>query len=227
MYERLAKTLEDDQSDIAACTVKMVWEDNTPSRLLTVQENSTFERSEAQLALLNETKLKQPVWYKLYKRSVIEGIPFEVGKQHEDVYWSYQVVGNAQRVSIIDYVGYYYLQRDDGIMGDNTYSIKRLDALEAVERRYEYIKLFFPDLERIAKISLVNCCIYHGQMALKMLSKHNIEVAFTYIEQILKCHPLQKDDYKGIKITHKLWLTMSQYSLKIVCLVKNLLKVGL
>ena len=52
--------------------------------------------------------LKHPVWYKLYKRETVQGILFEVGKQHEDVFWSYKVVGKANRVSIIDYIGYYY-----------------------------------------------------------------------------------------------------------------------
>ena len=63
MLERLIQALERDQSDIAACAVEMVWEDGTPSELLTVQTNCILDRHEAQKALLEESLLKQPVWY--------------------------------------------------------------------------------------------------------------------------------------------------------------------
>lgn len=227
MYERLARSINDDQSDVAACAVEMIWEDDTPGRLLTVQENCTLGRSEAQLALMNETKLKQPVWYKLYKKSVIEGIPFEVGKQHEDVYWSYQVIGNAHHVSIIDYIGYYYLQRQDSIMGNNTYTVKRLDALEAVEQRYQYIANEFPELERLAKRSVVANCIYHGQMALKYLPQTEKKKAFDYLNEINGRYRLEAKDYADETITHKVWFSIAGKSLKSVCRIKNCLGVGL
>lgn len=226
-YERLTKALDEDQSDIAACTVEMVWEDGTPSRLLTVQENRILERTDAELALLNENQLKDPVWYKLYKKHVLDEIVFEAGKQHEDVYWTYQVVGNAKRVSLIDYVGYYYWQRNTGIMGNNSYTVKRLDAIEAFEQRYAYIAKEFPELERIAKRGIVGACIYHGQMVLRYLPKQEQKSAFSYLEQVNRRYPLNKSDYQGIKATHQLWLTMAQCSLKLVCHVKNILKVGL
>jgi len=225
MYERLKKALDNDQSDISACTVEMVWEDGTPNSFLTVQENCTLERTEAQLALMQESKLKQPVWYKLYKRSVIAGIPFEKGKQHEDVYWSYQVVGNAERVSVIDYIGYFYWQRSDSIMGNN-YSLKRLDAIEAIEQRYSYIAKEFPELEIEAKRSIIESCIYHGQMALKNLNKEDQDKVFKFLSTVIKKYPLEKKEYMDVKFTHRLWLTIAQKSLKRACKIKHLFGVG-
>ena len=40
MLERLLFAMEKDGSDIAACSVEMVWEDDTPSRMLTVKMDS-------------------------------------------------------------------------------------------------------------------------------------------------------------------------------------------
>jgi len=227
MYERLMKALENDQSDIAACTVEMVWEDGTPNRLLTIQENLILDRSEAQLALLNETKLKQPVWYKLYKKSVIDGKQFEVGKQHEDVYWSYQVIGNANQVSIIDYVGYFYLQRQGSIMDNNSYTIKRLDAMEAFERRYKYISEEFPELEPIARRNIVVSCIYHGQMALRYLPKDEQKKAIDYLNDVKSRYRLTHKDYADEKITHRVWFFIAGKSLKTVCKMKNCLGIGM
>ena len=225
MLEGLARAMETDGSDIAACTVRMVWEDETPDRLLTVQTNRVLDRFEAQKALLEETLLKQPVWYKLYKRELIRDIPFEVGKFHEDVFWSYQAVGAAERVSLIDYTGYNYFQRADSIMGEG-YSLKRLDAVEAAERRYHYIAQHFPALEKEAKLAVAEKCIYHGQMAMRYLHRAEQEKAFMYLNKVIdRCH-VNRLDYKGERLTHRVWISLAGLSLKAVCRLKNRLGVG-
>lgn len=225
MLEKLFDALQRDDVDIAACTVQLVWENDTPSELLTVQRNCVLEREEAQRALLRETLLKQPVWYKLYRRETIEKIRFEVGKYHEDVFWSYQAVGNARRVSMIDYVGYYYFQRSGSIMGEG-YSMKRLDAIEAVERRYHYLAERFPELEKEARLSIFGNCIYHGQMAMKYLPKDQRKKALRYLDEVKNKYPVKRDDYADQKITHRLWLNMARVSLPLVCQIKNRIKVG-
>ena len=226
MLERLSVALVRDGSDIAACAVMMVWEDETPDRLLTVQTNRVLDRYEAQKALLEETLLKQPVWYKLYRRELIRDIPFEVGKFHEDVFWSYQAVGNADKVSIIDYIGYYYTQRADSIMGAG-YSLRRLDVVEAYEKRYSYISDHFPELESEARIGAVSACIYHGQMALKHLHSSEQRTAFSKLGQTMGRFPYQKVDYATKKKTHIIWFWMAKKSLYLVCRIKNTLGIGL
>ncbi len=225
MLERLLYAMDRDQSDIAACSVKMVWEDGKPDELLTVQMNCILDRMEAQYALLEESYLKQPVWYKLYRRETIENIPFEVGKYHEDVFWSYQAVGAAEKVSIIDYVGYYYTQRSGSIMGEG-YSLRRLDAIEAYEKRYQYISAHFPELESEARISIVNACIYHSQMALRYLTKEQKIEALRYLVGVKKKYPLRKDDYSGLKYTHRIWMALAGISLPGTAMVKNIMRIG-
>ena len=225
MYERLARSMLRDGSDIAACAVEMVWEDGSQSRLLTVHKDLILEKHEAQKALLEETDIKQPVWYKLYRRSVIEGIQFEVGKYHEDVFWSYQAVGNAGKVSIIDYIGYFYLQRTGSIMGDG-YSLKRLDAVEAVERRYAYLAENFPELEKEARVGMLGTCMYHGQMALRYLPKDEQDTAFERLKEVKRRYAVRHSDYADRKLTHRLWLDIARASLKAACRLRNTLKVG-
>ncbi len=226
MYERLLNAIHADQSDIAACAVQMVWEDDTPSRMLTEQANCILDRQEAQEALLAETLLKQPVWYKLYRRETISGIAFEKGKYHEDAFWSYQVIGNAGRVSLIDYTGYYYLQRSGSIMGED-YSLKRLDAMEAYGRRYEYIKQNFPELECRSLCAITTSCIYHGQMALRFLPKAERRQAMQYLNAVKRRYPVKHKDYAVLKFSHRFWISLSRISLPGVCRLKNLFGVGL
>lgn len=226
MLERLYDAIQRDSSDIAACAVEMVWDDGTQSRMFTVQTNCVLEKKEAQHALLKETLLKQPVWYKLYRREIIRGILFEVGRYHEDVFWSYQVMGNAKCVSLIDYKGYFYNQRCGSIMGEE-YSYKRLDAIEAFERRYRYIAKYFPSLECEARLSILEGCIYHGQMVLKHLRGKDRKQAMCYLEEVEHKYLIKCGDYAGQKITHWLWLCLSRVSLVGTCMIKNVFRIGL
>lgn len=225
MFERLHAAMRQDGSSIAACSVMMVWEDQTPDRLLTVRNNMILNRTMAQRSLLRDSLLKQPVWYKVYRREIIENICFEVGKYHEDVFWSYQAIGRAECVSIIDYVGYYYTQRTGSIMGAG-YSLKRLDALEGRENWYHYIVLNFPELRQEALVRLWENCIYHGQMALKYLPKSECQEAFGVIYRLTKRHPLYKGDYFNLKMTRRMWLSMAKISIKYVCRFRNIMHVG-
>lgn len=223
MYEYLYQRLTEDNSDIAACGVQMVWEDKTPSRMLTQEGNCVLNQEEAMRAIIEESWLKQPVWYKLYKTALVRDILFPVEKYHEDVFWSYQAVGSAKKVSVSDHVGYYYLQRGGSIMGAG-YSLKRLDAVEAKVQRCAYIQERFPALLPLAIKDLWFTCIYQGQSALRALNKAEAEKMLTYFENLVETHPFQME---GCSLKERLWLNMAKSSLAVACRIRNALKIGL
>ncbi len=224
MYELLEKALNDDKSDIAACTVKEVW-DNGKQEFLTVQERSVLKALDAQIALLEESKLKQPVWYKLYKRDVVKGILFEKNTINEDVLWSSFVIGNANTVSIIDYVGYYYRQHENSIMG-KSYSFERISVVNSYCKIYEYMKRSSPSLSAKAKQKILLGCIYHGQMSLRYLTVNEIKKAFSFFTRIRNNYKIDKEVLSISDSTQKIWLLLSAISLKLTCRIKNMLKVG-
>ncbi len=226
MLSHLINAIIKDNSDIAACSVEMIWENKTQRKLMTAKTNCVLNSLEAQKALIDESLLKHPVWYKLYRKDVIKDIPFRVGKYHEDVFWSYLVIGNSTRVSIVDYVGYFYTQRLDSIMGES-YSIKRLDALEAYEERAIYMKVHFPELEVKAKTAVLNACIYNGQMALRYLPLETRKQVFNTLNQIIRKNDLRLWDIPDRKFTHLLWMILAKVSLKNTCKIKNTLGIGL
>ena len=226
MLERLSAALERDDSDIAACAVEMVWEDGSPSRLLTVREERILEREDAEKALLEEKLLKQPVWYKLYRRKIVADLPFPAGKYHEDVFWSYQAVGRARRVSLVDYVGYFYFQRRGSIMGEG-YSLKRLDAVEGLAQCAADMREIVPQLEDQARIKLAFACIYHGQLALRYLAPEERKRAFAVLCKVHRSNPISALPGDAVKLTHRFWLMLSRLSLLLCCRARNLLHVGL
>lgn len=223
MYEHLYQRLAQDNSDIAACGVQMVWEDKTPSRMLTRDGNCVLNQEESMRAIIEESWLKQPVWYKLYKTELVRDILFPVGKYHEDVFWSYQAVGRAKKVSVSVRIGYYYLQRGGSIMGEG-YSLKRLDAVEAKVQRCAYIQERFPTLSPLAVKDLWFTCIYQGQLALRTLDKTEAGKILAHFENVMETHPFQME---GCSTKERLWLNMAKSSLMAACCVRNALKIGL
>ena len=226
MYQKLYNAIERDNSDIAACGVEMVWEDGSKTERLTKSGEVVLNQEDAIKSLIEETWLKQPVWYKLYKKSLIHNILFPVGKYHEDVFWSYQVIGGAKKVSVIDYIGYYYLQRQGSIMGES-YSLKRLDAIKALEDRQEYIENNFTNCITMSKRSLWFVCMYHGQKILGNISSNEQSRAIHYIKNVLKRHPFSLGELKGLKNKEKLWIILAKHSFIVACWIRNALKIGL
>lgn len=222
-YEYLYQRLTEDNSDIAACGVQMVWENGASSRMLTREGSRVLNQEEAMRAIIEESWLKQPVVYKLYKTELVRDILFPIGKYHEDVFWSYQAVGRAKKVSISDHIGYYYLQRGGSIMGEG-YSLKRLDAVEAKVQRCAYIQERFPALSALSIKDLWFTCIYQGQLALRTLNKTETEKILSYFENVMETHPFQAEE---CSMKEKLWLNMAKSNLMATCRVRNALKIGL
>lgn len=211
-----------DNSDIASCGVNWVDEDSKIIREDCLRQHSVLSGKEAMKELLCDNMIKQYVWNKLYKASIINDIPFEKGKCNEDVFWSYQVIGNTNQVSVLPKSCYNYLQRSNSIMGVG-YSEKWLDALDANALRCDYIKKKYPDLYNLALFTYVCSCMYQLQCALKV--KSNKSISSNIINRI----PLFKSGniYEGISGKQKLWLKMFCIMPVLTCKLRNSLGVGM
>ncbi|MBR5279197.1 MAG: glycosyltransferase, partial [Clostridia bacterium] len=222
--QRLYDSIIDNNSDISACGVKMVWEDNTESRNLTQNGDCVLDNTSAMEAVIKETAIKQPVWYKLYKSALIKNIPFPVGKYHEDVFWTYQAVARASTVSVFETPLYNYLQRGGSIMGEE-YSLKRLDGIEAAGQRCEFINKNYPNLADVCQAQFVGMCMYNSQ---KLLIS-NIENKKQIVMQLCKQAKNIGNQWRktqNIDKKTKMWNRLYCSCPKAICKMRNLLKIG-
>ncbi len=217
MYEQLMAHLTDTGSDIAACGVQMVWEDGKTA-LLTQPGHTVLDNVQAMEALISETWLKQPVWYKLYKRSTVEGILFEKGKCHEDVFWSYQPIARANRVCVFDTPLYFYRQRSDSIMG-NGFSEKRLDALEAMEQRLQFLQRAYPMLTPENENRLFAYSMYLMQYALRSPKKS--EAIRTRLQEYARAHRPKAQLLREMPLGTRFWQTLACVSFIGTCKLRN------
>ncbi|WP_035416120.1 glycosyltransferase [Bacillus sp. MB2021] len=133
-YEIMMNLMINNNVDIVQCDYEMVYEnkfdvieqmDANYKELIYVKEFEILNN------LYNENYGRTVVvWNKLYKRWIFEELNFPIGKHHEDELTTYKVLHRAKRFLITDRKLYYYVQRENSIMGNN-FNYKRLDIIDA------------------------------------------------------------------------------------------------
>lgn len=223
--EQLYRSLLETGADICECSILHTAKESEHAPVTDQISTHIFETEAALAELIRDGVFHQYVWNKLYRRTVVEGISFEKGKTNEDEFWTYQVFGKAKKIARLHLPLYFYFQRPDSIMGCS-YSVRRLDALEAKCRRQSYIEQNYPVLTALAKRNLHQSAIYNGQMTLLHLTGKEQATAKHIIEQVTASYPLTASDRRASDIKTKLWLTAASISFWGTCRLRNVLKRG-
>ena len=136
----MLERMETDSSDMAIC-----------NRLGVSSEDVRSERSKEYYPVENAVITKNEMfarlaskdfsyyvntWGKLYKRELFDSIEFPVGRLHEDVFVMHLIFDLCEKISCVRYAMYYRYENDESIT--NTYSLKRLDVIDAYLERFEF-----------------------------------------------------------------------------------------
>lgn len=123
-----------DEIDIVEMMVYEAYDDHvTEARYqtpLTISDLSLKQQPEALL------QIGMYAWAKLYRRSMIEDIPFPAGLMHEDNYFTGCLLPLLKRVRKIRGGGYYYYQRSNSIT--TAYNTNMYDMLEIQKRLHQH-----------------------------------------------------------------------------------------
>lgn len=184
-------------------------------------EVTFFTAEEALQGNIYDNVFRQLIWNKLYRREMIGDIRFPVGTKIDDEFFTYKVLGNAEKLARSEKICYAYRQQPDSVMHEG-YSLRRLEGLYAKAERLAYLKERFPALVREGKLILFFSCMHAMQMCQKYLRKEEQEMAWARIREILeKAGPVAlKDGFSG---KEKVWIGMSRVSFRMTCRVRNFL----
>ena len=70
-------------------------------------------------------------------RNVYSTNHIDVGKIHEDTFTTYKLLYYAERIVYVNYVGYFYRQRENSIMS-STFNMKNLSIVEATREACDF-----------------------------------------------------------------------------------------
>ena len=190
LYTHLYSLLQQG-ADIAECSYVEVFDD--AAVLGTGSTGPVFySRQEAMALHIRDENFRQIIWNKLYRRYVAEGVRFPVGTKIDDEYYTYRLLGNAEKLVRSDYVGYAYRQQPDSVM-HGRFSLKRVQSLDAKRQRLAYLKQNLPELENLAKEDLTMTCLFVMQESLRALKDEELTRAKGLIREAMA-------DTKGLVI---------------------------
>lgn len=224
--QKLYLAILQSNADIAECSVRFVDEGGKTIKERNVKTGcKTLKKMEALQALILENGVYQTVWNKLYKRSVINNIFFEVGRCNEDEFWTYKVIDNAASMILVNYPLYNYRQRESSIMGKG-YTIKRLDGVLARFQRIEYLKKYKP-LYDLSRQQFVIDCLWNLQSVYIYLSGNEKKQAKKYILNLLRSMSRVRLREMTLKGKYQMWILLFQSAPVFTAKLRNKLKIGI
>ncbi len=194
--DSLRRVVKEHGAQIAACGVRFVYGDRDTAEEKEIASAVVYTAEQALETLIYGKGFRAVAWNKLYHRSLVENERFPVGKYHEDEYFSYKIIGKADKLAFVETEMYYYLQRSSGIMG--SVSLKHLEALQAGAERLAYFKEHYPRLYNKDKFIFCVGCVWMYKTTL--LS--NDPAAKEWQKKI-------KDYRKAVPISFEEWLSCS------------------
>lgn len=156
--ECLYRAIQETGADIAACDVREV-RSSKDVPTIDAGEGNTVKctPAEALSELLKGRTFRAVAWNKLYRADLLKDESFEVGRLHEDEFFSYRIFDKAAYLCYTDLPLYNYRQREGSIMTNLT--IKRLDSLEAYLGRLDLLKKKYRKLYQKDKITFCLTCL--------------------------------------------------------------------
>ena len=146
--------------DIVGCNHSSQKEDLT----LQTNPNIVFQgnSSEALSNCLTYGPVKHFAWAKLYRRNIVEVVPFLKGLLYEDVYTGVTNLKFIRNIVVIDTIGYYYRIRPNSIVRQK-YSKKNLDIFKVCDSLLEEFSNneALPFIGRFTFIQIIEHLLYH------------------------------------------------------------------
>lgn len=146
--ETLDSLLKKYNSDIAVTGITTFTEDNIPSVASDAKEH-VYTGLQAFEKMLYQDTLDTSACAMLIPLKMAKGIPFPVGKYHEDEFTTYKYYVASTKVAVTTAKQYFYLQRAGSIM--HSFGKSSMDELEAADNLVDYCKNNYPDIVAAAE----------------------------------------------------------------------------
>lgn len=193
MYQDMLAVIEKEQSDIAVCDIKLVYDDATQDKVWPCAITSR----KGNFAQVMDMSMMPASWNKVVRRTLYEGLTFPVGKNNEDVAVTPIVLGRAEKISIVDKPYYNYYQRTGSIQ-NSAFNEKRFVILETAKLCEDRIGELSEEKQEQIKGSVY----LHQILALPFYPirmekfKRRYELLQKYMEQVYQMFPEIWDNFE-------------------------------
>lgn len=145
MYQNLYNLIKENDADMSICNFYNVIDGKDIIKNVNAGIKE-YDKIEILKEILLDKEIQSYAWNKLYKRELFENIEYPVGKKYEDIGTTFYILENCNKIIVSGEPEYYYLNRKDSIVNNNTEQTI-MDYIDIVEQRYDYIQKKYKELE--------------------------------------------------------------------------------
>lgn len=219
--EWLYEAIYDNDAKMAVCDIECFNDGDLIKKSNIKPPYRIYSPEEALKQILQGTGIRAIACNKLYSSDILDGEKFVYGKHHEDEFFTYRIVDKADKIAFLPVPLYYYRQHPGSITA--TFSIKRLDALEAYLERLEFLKNKYPSLYKSEKVSFCVSCVSYNRVAQKIKSPERESIENKLIKLRKQIHFTSKE-LISYSLRNSLYIIGSRYFLHLYCCILNIFR---
>ena len=133
--EIMLNAVKKNKSEIAICNMIRFLEEGETLQFYCPTDHEVLYQGKQRYKTLNQPS----VCNKLFEAKLFEGIRFPKGKYYEDTFVYHEVLYRANNIVLTGTDSYWYLSREDSIVGQPQYTERYFDFIEAVYKRADFL----------------------------------------------------------------------------------------
>lgn len=145
MFETLYNLNKNCNSEISIISYYEIYKD----KIISVRESNEvqqYDKIGAIKELLKDRNIQSYAWNKLFKKELFSDLEFPTNKNFEDIATTLLLFEKAKKVVLLEQPKYYYVRRDDSIVGVKNYKTYK-DYLDVIYDKYIYLEGKYKELD--------------------------------------------------------------------------------
>lgn len=191
-YSHMVQLLQEHEADVVQCSYRDVFKNRTIDHLVSqrqeilgVAEFLTLFTKDWTCALMTD---------KLYKRTLFDGVFFEIGHKIDDEYFTYRGIMNAEKIVRDDRIVYNYRRRASSVMLSPTSAQQIVcDRIDYLSKRRRIVIERFPQLRSAYDSHFLNMMIILSRDA--NATAENIQMIRQHLKSYFREKEHSKPDY--------------------------------
>lgn len=208
------------KTSISACKIQCFFDGDIPSFEDVGNELRLLSAEEALEQILDGNGISASACNKMYKADLLKGESFVYGKHHEDEFFTYRIIDRAEQIACVNNALYCYRQRAGSIM--TSFSIKRLDALEAFLERLTLLHDKYSNLYKKDKAAFCIACVSYYRYALTG-SCEQMDYVEKKIKQLRRKVKFSLTELSAYSFKNQIYIVGSLFP-KLTCKVMQLIR---